>query len=96
MNDGNRAEVHPGIDHCPRCRLPAHASETNDDGVCAACLGDEAVRPGEHGPGLDGYEDADQDADAFCADEGAWRPGDGFAGYGADVEQRFDFGGGDA
>lgn len=67
------------VDHCPRCRLPAHASETNDDGVCAACLGDEAIAPEE-------AHRADDDGMAFADSDdfgGGWPP----------VDQRFDVGG---
>lgn len=27
------------IDRCPKCDRPTHASESNDEGVCRACLG---------------------------------------------------------
>lgn len=32
------------IDRCPKCGAPVHAAESNDEGVCVGCLGDEAVR----------------------------------------------------
>lgn len=27
-----------GVTHCPKCGQPAHAAESNDDGVCMRCL----------------------------------------------------------
>ncbi len=33
------------IDHCTLCGVPAHASESNDDGVCAKCIGSAALAP---------------------------------------------------
>lgn len=36
VGSGEPAQV--VIDHCSKCGEPAHASESNDDGVCSACL----------------------------------------------------------
>ena len=33
------------IPACPRCHRPTHASESNDAGVCAECLGSNAILP---------------------------------------------------
>jgi hypothetical protein len=35
----------PMLPVCPECRRPTHASESNDEGVCERCLGDDAIRP---------------------------------------------------
>jgi hypothetical protein len=41
------------VPRCPRCQQPTHASESNDDGVCAKCLGNTAIRPMLEGDELD-------------------------------------------
>lgn len=33
------------IEICPRCEKPTHPSDSNDDGVCTACLGRDAITP---------------------------------------------------
>lgn len=38
------------IDRCPICNEPAHASETGDDGVCAACLAAAPAAEAEEAP----------------------------------------------
>jgi hypothetical protein len=33
------------FERCARCGTPTHPGESNDDGVCMRCLGDDAVLP---------------------------------------------------
>ena len=47
---GFRVESIQRVPVCPICNQPTHASESNDDNVCAACLGDAAILPVEHVP----------------------------------------------
>lgn len=35
----------PRVPTCPKCSRPTHASDSNDHGVCAECLGGKAIRP---------------------------------------------------
>lgn len=35
------------VERCTKCSKPTHASESNDDGVCVECLGDEAITPSD-------------------------------------------------
>lgn len=32
------AALHADVDVCPRCQRPTHASESNDEGICRACI----------------------------------------------------------
>jgi hypothetical protein len=46
-------EATPIALRCPRCQQPTHASESNDDGVCAKCLGVAAILTDLITPSLD-------------------------------------------